>query len=57
MQDKTQEILLYEIRELRKDVKELQKITTGLKVKFGTIAVIFGVIGSFIQKYFMGIMR
>ena len=45
MDDKVFKLLVDEIRENRKELKDLRETVTGLKIKFGIIAGIFGLIG------------
>lgn len=44
------DILLYEIREIRKEVHDLKETVTTLKVKIGVASGFFGVIGGVVVK-------
>ena len=52
MDKDVQEILLHEVRELRKELQELRLTVTTLKVKFGTISLAFGAIGGIAIKIY-----
>ncbi len=54
MDKDVQDILLYEIRQTRKEVKSLENTVTTLKVKFGMIALFAGFIGSYIKPFILG---
>ena len=49
MDKDVQDIILYELRELRKEVTKIDTTVTTLKVKFGVMAAIFGVVGGSIK--------
>lgn len=49
-----EEILLHEVREMRREIKSLDNTVTTLKVKFGMIALFAGFIGSFLKPILMG---
>jgi hypothetical protein len=50
---KIDEMLLEEIREVRKDVKEIQKEISGLKIKVTSFATLFGIIGAYLKAKFL----
>jgi len=52
MEEETKEMLVYEIRELRKDVKEINKNLNIFKGTMWAVAMIFGSLGSYITKKF-----
>ncbi|MDH3324057.1 MAG: hypothetical protein OEL89_00300 [Candidatus Peregrinibacteria bacterium] len=50
MDNELKEILLYEIRQNRKFIAELQISVTTIKTKIGTASLLFGVLGSIIVQ-------
>ena len=54
MEDKAWELLILELREIKKDVKEMRKEMMTLKIKVASIGAIFGVIGAYVKYIFTG---
>ena len=50
MDDQAWELLLEDIKEIRKDARETKNMIIALRVKVATIGGIFGFIGAFIYK-------
>ena len=51
MDDTLKDLIITEVRENRKEISKLRNEITGLKVKFGMIATIFGIVGSFVTRW------
>lgn len=53
MEDKTWELLIQDIRDIKEDIKEMKKEVIGLRIKIATFSTLFGAIGAYIKTKFL----
>lgn len=52
MDDKTWDLLVSDIKEMKDDIKELRREMSTLKIKVASIGAIFGVVSAYAEKFF-----